>query len=267
MPLTLTASVGQGGTNREADVRAVQQAMKDAAVFAPGLLTPGDVDGGCGTGTIGDITEVQRYLCHTYRPDGRIDPGGATEKALSAAQSVAADAWTFPYDRAADRPYIGPGAGPRAFRFRRSSGTRSHAGRDLYGEHGRPVRAVADGVVHSVNYYYADTWVVTLIHTAPDGHRYVCRYGEVAPGPPVQKGDTVTQGQKIGEVGDLSGLSISMCHFETYLWESRSAFLQRGRGSVRDRVNGNRTFMRRPGLVDPGGKLLAAPYPTLAACS
>jgi len=266
MPLTLTDSVGQGGANRPADVWAVQQAMKDAAVMAPGLLTPGDVDGKCGPGTIGDITEVQRYLGHVYKPDGRIDVGGWTHRTLSAAQSVALAPWTFPLGGPAEKPYMGSGAGQRAFRFRRSSGTRSHAGRDLVTQIGTPVYAVADGVVSSINYYYADTWCITLEHTAPDGHKYICRYGETARDAAVSVGQRVRQGQQIGEVGDLTGIKDSMVHFEVYLGTKTGAYKQTS-ASARDRVNGHRRFYRRADLCDAGGKLLAAPYPTPGGCS
>jgi hypothetical protein len=67
---TLKGSVGQGGTNNPEDVKAVQAALNIA------------VDGQCGGGTIGAIKAFQKSIGQA-NPDGRIDPGGATARALA----------------------------------------------------------------------------------------------------------------------------------------------------------------------------------------
>ncbi len=66
----LRGSVGRGGKNQSGDVKAVQAALGIAA------------DGQCGGQTIAAIEAFQRDQ-GLPRADGRVDPGGATEKALS----------------------------------------------------------------------------------------------------------------------------------------------------------------------------------------
>jgi peptidoglycan hydrolase-like protein with peptidoglycan-binding domain len=75
----LGGSVGRGGTNAAGDVRVVQAAL--------GLSADGD----CGPQTIAAIEAYQRKLGHS-KPDGRVDVGGATERALAAARAASAAA-------------------------------------------------------------------------------------------------------------------------------------------------------------------------------
>lgn len=66
----LGGSVGRGGKNAPNDVRAVQTALGVAA------------DGQCGGQTIAAIEAFQRNMGQA-KPDGRVDAGGATERALA----------------------------------------------------------------------------------------------------------------------------------------------------------------------------------------
>jgi|GEM_PF-2758836 len=66
----LGGSVGRGGKNESDDVSAVQSALGLSA------------DGKCGPQTISAIEAFQKTLGQG-RPDGRVDPGGATEHALA----------------------------------------------------------------------------------------------------------------------------------------------------------------------------------------
>ena len=66
----LGGSVGRKGNNASSDVRAVQKALGIAA------------DGDCGPKTIAAIEAYQRTF-GAARPDGRVDAGGATERALA----------------------------------------------------------------------------------------------------------------------------------------------------------------------------------------
>ena len=66
----LSGSVGRGGKNAPNDVRAVQAALGVAS------------DGRCGGQTIAAIEAFQRTIGQA-RPDGRVDPSGATERALT----------------------------------------------------------------------------------------------------------------------------------------------------------------------------------------
>jgi hypothetical protein len=68
--LSLTGSVGAGGKNNPDDVKAVQRALKISD------------DGKCGGGTIQAIKDFQKSIGQK-NPDGRIDVGGATSKALA----------------------------------------------------------------------------------------------------------------------------------------------------------------------------------------
>lgn len=66
----LGGSVGRGGKNAPNDVRAVQAALGISA------------DGQCGGGTIAAIEAFQRTMGQA-KPDGRVDAGGRTERALA----------------------------------------------------------------------------------------------------------------------------------------------------------------------------------------
>ena len=66
----LGSSVGRGGKNAPSDVRAVQTALGIAA------------DGQCGGQTIAAIEAYQRNMGQS-KPDGCVDAGGATERALA----------------------------------------------------------------------------------------------------------------------------------------------------------------------------------------
>lgn len=65
---TISASVGEGGANRESDVRLVQQLLLAAG------FDPKGIDGDYGTNTRKAIIAFQKTFMSN--PDGRIDPGG-----------------------------------------------------------------------------------------------------------------------------------------------------------------------------------------------
>lgn len=78
---TIMQSVGKGGRNRSDDVRAVQKLINENI----GRITPLallDEDGDIGPKTIGAIEEFQRRVVRMTKPDGRVDPNGATLLAL-----------------------------------------------------------------------------------------------------------------------------------------------------------------------------------------
>lgn len=80
------ASVGKGGINHKADVAIVQHLL-NAHVRALGLAPLGE-GGRIDDDTIEAITRYQRMVLGTAAPDGRIDPGGGTLKALIAGRTV-----------------------------------------------------------------------------------------------------------------------------------------------------------------------------------
>lgn len=75
-PFDISATVGKGGKNLEDDVRAVQAALNRR------MSAKLDVDGKCGRGTIDAIVAFQKALGQS-RPDGRVDPGRGTARALA----------------------------------------------------------------------------------------------------------------------------------------------------------------------------------------
>lgn len=82
----LGGSVGKGGANKVADVLIVQQLLNKhvAALGLPAL----DEDGRIGTNTIDAIRAYQKLVLGQAKPDGRIDVGGDTWKALDAGSGV-----------------------------------------------------------------------------------------------------------------------------------------------------------------------------------
>lgn len=278
----LGAAVGRGAPNREADVVAVQLALAAASVLAlDDRLHPGPADGVCGDGTEGAVAHLQLRLDlrdrnGRNRPDARIDPGGTTATRLRAFLAIGArieaGEVTFPFANSATHPYHGRGAGMRAFRASRSSGTRAHAGIDLYQPDFTPVLAMADGVVTRVDGFYMQTHVVEVDHGT-----FLARYGEVDPASiPVRRGQAVSRGQVVGRVGILTkpngrrlGVPSMMLHLEMY---DKTEGAGSGSGGVanltrthatsaRDAFTG-RTFLRRRDLIDPTGLLFHAPLPS-----
>ncbi len=73
----ISASVGKGGKNKNADVKIVQALLNEKE--NSGL----EVDGESGPKTIAAITKFQKEKAGLNNPDGRIDPGGKTWKALT----------------------------------------------------------------------------------------------------------------------------------------------------------------------------------------
>lgn len=78
---TISKSVGQGAANIPQDVVTIQQLLKNAG------FDPGTADGKCGPKTITAILQCQRQFLP--KPDGRIDPNGATWKRLTHAGPAA----------------------------------------------------------------------------------------------------------------------------------------------------------------------------------
>jgi peptidoglycan hydrolase-like protein with peptidoglycan-binding domain len=84
MDRTITASVGEGGANRPADVRTVQEMLNKALPGWGGPTPKLVVDGACGPLTKTAIRRFQQVQLATYfPPDGRVDPGHRTLKRLN----------------------------------------------------------------------------------------------------------------------------------------------------------------------------------------
>ena len=82
--VNITASVGKNGINKIEDVYPVQILLNKFII--PGCLKPTGIlqqDGDVGNKTIAAIKDFQRRIVGFSNPDGRVDPGGKTIKALN----------------------------------------------------------------------------------------------------------------------------------------------------------------------------------------
>ena len=79
--MCITASVGAGGKNVPADGIVIQVLLN---LNRPAPLPQIAVDGAVGPGTAEAIREFQKRVMHLAAPDGRVDPGGGTLRALRA---------------------------------------------------------------------------------------------------------------------------------------------------------------------------------------
>ena len=79
--MNLSASVGKNGKNLDLDVRLVQKALNNHSVAGgySKLIVSGKVD----EKTIAAIERFQKKVLGHPKPDGRVDAGGATSKALA----------------------------------------------------------------------------------------------------------------------------------------------------------------------------------------
>ncbi len=87
----LRSSVGKGGVNQRQDVKNVQSLLNQhIGRMTP--LRPLVVDGITGRNTALVIEEFQRRIVGVARPDGRVDPGGRTLRALAKSTGTASPA-------------------------------------------------------------------------------------------------------------------------------------------------------------------------------
>lgn len=83
MAVAISASVGAGGANRPADVRAIQQALNDLPPGSGGPVPPLKVDGICGPLTRAAILKFQQAHMGLAK-DARVDRGGSTLSEINA---------------------------------------------------------------------------------------------------------------------------------------------------------------------------------------
>lgn len=79
--ITIRGSVGRGGNNNPGQVRIIQELLNR---HRPVPLAQLATDDRIGPKTIAAIEEFQKRVVKMPRPDGRVDPGGGTLRALSA---------------------------------------------------------------------------------------------------------------------------------------------------------------------------------------
>lgn len=78
--ISIVHSVGRNGVNNRSDVLTIQQLIN---ANLPIPLRPIEVDGRCGPATITAVEEIQRRNLRILRPDGKVDPNGATFRFLT----------------------------------------------------------------------------------------------------------------------------------------------------------------------------------------
>jgi len=231
----LEGAVGRGGANRAADVKTVRKLLNKTLhllVPLPHFGASGNADEDLHTA----IEMLQRRVVLLRDPDGRIDPGGRTWRALVAnATGKPPIMPLFPFGV---RPTASYNDGIRAFGTNRDGGARRHAGCDLYFPAGTPIRAMADGTVMRAPYpFYDGTWALEVDHGG-----FVLRYGEIAdPGNSISAGQQIARGQVIAHVGWLVKLKKSMLHLEMYSGTADGSLT----------VRANRPYQRREDLMDP----------------
>lgn len=87
MQIAIKESVGRGGKNVAPDVVIVQRLLNDK-YLKPNKLPLLVDDGKAGTNTQNAIDAFQKKVVGLLNPDGRIDPGGASWRKLTAAVAV-----------------------------------------------------------------------------------------------------------------------------------------------------------------------------------
>ena len=147
---------------------------------------------------------------------------------------------TFPFRSRPTQSYKEP---PRSFGGSRDSGSRKHAGCDLYAPVGTEILAVEAGTVTRGCYLFYDV-VFALEVTGASGR--VIRYGEIsAAAAGIRLGSQVSEGQVIAHVGKMKTVAQSMLHLEMYAGTAQ--------GPLTDRESP--PFMRRADLQNPTGFL------------
>jgi murein DD-endopeptidase MepM/ murein hydrolase activator NlpD len=129
--------------------------------------------------------------------------------------------------------------GARYFGCSRSGGSRKHAGCDLYAPFGAKIRAIADGVIIRLPYYFYDGTNALEVYHPGVG---VVRYGEISSSKrvPVKAGQKVKVGEHIAYVGLLDSLGMSMIHFELF-----------GASARGQNLTGGGAYRRHPALKNP----------------
>jgi murein DD-endopeptidase MepM/ murein hydrolase activator NlpD len=248
---TITKPVGGAVPNlNRHEVKLVQKLLNKHRMPP---LRPIAEDGVEGAETRLAIEEFQRRVVRMAKPDGRVDPNGASWKALNSvaptmpAANLAAQ--FFPFSALPSQNWTAP---PRSFAANRSNGTRAHAGCDLYYPNGTWIHAIAAGTVVKGSYaFYAQTYALEIDHGT-----FLARYGEIQQVALVSEGQSVQPGQKIAKVGHLVGISVpsDMLHLELYS-KSGSGPLTVSTASTSKKRSDGVPFFRRTDLIDPTPKL------------
>jgi murein DD-endopeptidase MepM/ murein hydrolase activator NlpD len=270
LSFSLGGSVGRaskGAANHSADVETVQNMLRLATMIEHNpQLDPGATDGAIDADessddTIKAIEAFQARFMHA--PDGVIGVGKHTwqelMKVLEGNESHEApatgaspatpngDPCFFPFTQL---PELNWTESIRRFGAQRSGGARAHAACDLYFPVGTTIHAITSGTVRAdPREFYHQTDALEIDHGS-----FVARYGEIKKGSStLRKGDRVTPGQPIAQVGKLQGMTHSMLHLELYDKSAEGQLTVTNNQTKRD-AHGI-PYMRRRDLIDPTEKL------------
>ncbi|MFK7766475.1 MAG: peptidoglycan-binding protein [Mariniblastus sp.] len=239
--------------SRGTAVRTLQSALNAKLRPSPGL----SVDGVFGPRTKSAVLAFQRQagigvdgvvgpqtqaaLASAGSPGGG-NPGGTPATPVTPPAGTGAE--YFPFKSMSNWSYK---TSYRAFGSNRSNGTRAHAACDIYFPQGTHIHAITDGVVIEGPYaFYAGTYAIEIDHGS-----FTARYGEVQQNAQVAKGDQVTAGQHIAQVGHLIGINVpsDMLHLELYSGAGSGPLSVSGAGG-KVHTNGL-PFRRRRDLLNP----------------
>jgi murein DD-endopeptidase MepM/ murein hydrolase activator NlpD len=163
--------------------------------------------------------------------------------------------WTFPFAKLPKegRTWLQT-ARRRTFGAYRAA-DRDHAGVDIIQPVTTPVLAISAGTVLKFQLNFTDKKNFETDALWVDHDTYVVRYGELRPGQSKngngktwKVGDTMEQGQQIGQVGYVARDS-QMLHFELY-WGDSTGNLSNHTNKIYKYVSGTK-YQRRSDLLDP----------------
>jgi murein DD-endopeptidase MepM/ murein hydrolase activator NlpD len=228
-------------------------------------LDPGAVDGTIDADESNDdtIKAIEAFQSRFMNaPDGVINVGKRTwkelMKVLEGDETEGADTGTssatpngdpcfFPFTQLPDLDWT---ESIRKFGAQRSGGARAHAACDLYFPVGTTIHAITSGTVRAdPREFYHQTDALEIDHGS-----FIARYGEIKKGSSnLRKGDQVTPGQPIAQVGKLENMRSSMLHLELYDKSAEGPLTVTNSQTKRD-PHGV-PYMRRRDLMDPTAKL------------
>lgn len=93
---------------------------------------------------------------------------------------------------------------------------RLHAGTDFFAPPGSAVKSPEDGIVIRAQKQQGYNGTVDILHTAPDGTKYVTRYGHMNNSYPVRVGDEVKAGTVIGSLDGDAHLHMEVRDYDKY---------------------------------------------------
>lgn len=170
------------------------------------------VDGAFGAGTERNVEQYDRQNGLTV--DGEVSRGQARRMRRQIEEGARAPA---PQTQEVSGGHVFPVQGPHRYGdgFGADRGGRSHQGGDVFAECGTPLVAAQGGRVEYAGFHSAAGNYV-VVTGAESGEDYV--YMHLRAAPPVSTGDSVSTGQRIGEVGETGNASGCHLHFE--LWSA-----------------------------------------------